>query len=292
MSRQAIGNTETAVVAGMAANPDGLRQQRWDLVHYLDEPAKVDGDIPASASPFPERRIVSFGHRQDFFVFFSMLNDLVHPDHVVVDLGAGRGRSYEFGGPHLRYISGFRGRCRRLIGLDVDPVVKENPYLDEALMIGADGRFPLADESVDLIFSFAVVEHVADPEALAREVRRVLKPGGRFCAWTPNKWGYIAIGARLIPNKMHTSALKVVEPNNRAAEDVFPALYRLNTLRAVRRYFPDQYFQNQSFYFNGLPVYNFNRPLIAWILTIYMTLTPPVLAQGLFIFLRKLRVEA
>lgn len=44
------------------------------------------------------------------------------------------------------------------------------------------------DEAFDLVMAIEVVEHVQDlPGALA-EVHRVLRPGGRFCLTTPNRW--------------------------------------------------------------------------------------------------------
>jgi SAM-dependent methyltransferase len=39
---------------------------------------------------------------------------------------------------------------------------------------------PLADRSIDAAFSHDVLEQLPDPDALLREVHRVLRPGGRF----------------------------------------------------------------------------------------------------------------
>lgn len=47
---------------------------------------------------------------------------------------------------------------------------------------------PFADESVDLVVSFETVEHLRKPELFLAEVRRVLKPGGRFVCSVPNMW--------------------------------------------------------------------------------------------------------
>lgn len=238
------------------------------------------------ARVFPEQRVVSFNRRQGAFVFFSMVSDLVEPGHTVADFGAGRGHQASAGG-HVGRLCRFKGRCARVIGVDVDPVVLENPHVDEAHVIGPDGRTPLADASVDVIFSYAVLEHVADPEAFVAEVRRVLKPGGWFCGWTPNKWGYVALGARLIPNRFHARLIRSVEPGGRGAEDVFPTVYRLNTKGAIRRHFGGGGFEDFSFTYNGHPSYNFGRTAVAWFWMAVMAVSPPAMRQTLMVFARK-----
>jgi SAM-dependent methyltransferase len=45
-----------------------------------------------------------------------------------------------------------------------------------------------ADASIDLVVSFETVEHLRDPGVFLKEVRRVLKPGGRFIGSVPNLW--------------------------------------------------------------------------------------------------------
>lgn len=50
------------------------------------------------------------------------------------------------------------------------------------------GRAPLPhdDEAFDVVLAFEVCEHFANPQAALEEIRRVLRPGGRFIASTPN----------------------------------------------------------------------------------------------------------
>jgi 2-polyprenyl-3-methyl-5-hydroxy-6-metoxy-1,4-benzoquinol methylase len=53
---------------------------------------------------------------------------------------------------------------------------------------GIAERIPLKDQSVDVIFCYEVIEHVFDPMAMLREIRRVIKPSGVVFITVPNRW--------------------------------------------------------------------------------------------------------
>jgi SAM-dependent methyltransferase len=161
---------------------------------------------------------------------------------TVVDFGAGRGRQADDPVPYRRRLRELRGPGRTVIGVDVDPVVTTNPRVDDGRVIEPDGRIPVDDASVDLVVSEWTFEHVADADRAAAELDRILRPGGWLCAMTPNKRGYIALGARLVPNRLHVGALRKLQPG-KAAADTFPTAYRMNTRRDLERLFPAPRFE-------------------------------------------------
>jgi malonyl-CoA O-methyltransferase len=94
----------------------------------------------------------------------------------VLDLGCGTGLS----------LDGLAKRYRRaeVIGLDfahgmLARARKRGHWFNRPRLLCADAeRLPLADDSVDLIFSNATLQWVNDLDATFRELLRVLRPGG------------------------------------------------------------------------------------------------------------------
>jgi 2-polyprenyl-3-methyl-5-hydroxy-6-metoxy-1,4-benzoquinol methylase len=75
-----------------------------------------------------------------------------------------------------------------VVGVDVD-----REALSEAAKLGIETRWadaeqplPFEDASFDVVVAGEIVEHLRDPDLFAREVQRVLRPGGRFVGSVPN----------------------------------------------------------------------------------------------------------
>ncbi len=150
-----------------------------------------------------------------------ILKHLGPRDHVL-DLGAGSGRVAEMN---------VRGKVQRVCGIDLDERVLDNPYLDEARIASGD-QIPYPDDEFDVVISNYVLEHVEDPDAVIREVGRVLKPGGVFLAKTPNRSHYVSVIAAYTPHWFHEM---VNEWRGRKSDDTFPTYYRANRLNDLRR---------------------------------------------------------
>lgn len=235
---------------------------------------------------FREAQATGFPHIDQEVAFYTQVAALLRPEDTVLDFGAGRGAWYYDEPSHFRrWIQNFRGRCAHVDGCDVDPVVLENETLDAAKLIAPGKPLPYEDDRFDLVIARYVFEHLEDPDGVAAELLRVTKPGGWICAITPNKWGYVALVARLVPNLLHTRALRFIQPHRKAA-DVFPTAYRLNTPRAVRRHFgrgADVFHYSTS----AVPSYHFGSVAMFRLLRLVHRLTPPPLDVGMRFFIRK-----
>lgn len=238
---------------------------------------------------YPEYAAGHFTPDAHFFDYYNRINSLIDRESTVLNFGAGRGKHSETLSGWKLELCSLRGRCARLVGVDVDPVVLSNPMTDENHVIGPDGTIPLPNASVDLITSWAVLEHVANPGITAQELDRVLRPGGWLCAWTPNKWGYIGIVARLVPNGFHASILRKIGiyGHGDRDDDVFPVCYKMNTRSVLKRLFPVDRYEHHVALRNGPPSYHGGNTALARLIWLYCLAMPPAGRATLHIFIRK-----
>lgn len=146
----------------------------------------------------------------------------LNSESVLLDLGAGAG---------IVEAMNFRGIARRVAGIDLDPRVLQNPFLDEAA-IGSADALPYLDNTFDVVIADNVFEHLPAPAAVMREIARVLRPGGRCLIKTPNAVHYMPVIARLTPHRFHAWYNRL---RGRPAADTFPTLYRANTEKSLKK---------------------------------------------------------
>ncbi len=105
--------------------------------------------------------------------------DTMFKDKAVLDVGCGAG------GKSLYYLS---CGAKNVVGIDVVESYKEESE-SLAKELGLDGftflcrdaaKTDFADNSFDTIIMNDAMEHVAQPEAVLAEMKRVLKPGGKL----------------------------------------------------------------------------------------------------------------
>lgn len=150
---------------------------------------------------------------------------LLTPRTRWLDLGAGTRLHGGWQSPTAAELA----RIARPIGCDLLPRhLRQHPHL--AAAVTATGQaLPFADQSLDLVTANMTIEHLPDPLAVLQEVRRVLKPGGRFLCVTPNRrHPAVALLATLFRPGLRRLVARILEPRRDPAH-IFPTFYRANT---------------------------------------------------------------
>lgn len=105
----------------------------------------------------------------------------LQPGEVVLDLGSG-------GGLDVFVAAKQVGPTGKAIGLDLTAemvekarrLARKGGYRNVEFHVGQIENMPVASESIDVVISNCVINHCSDKAAVFREVRRVLKRGGRL----------------------------------------------------------------------------------------------------------------
>lgn len=192
-------------------------------------------------------------------VFTDWISQALKPGMTVLDAGCGRGG----------LISSLRDKIGKLIIVDMDAAaVADYPNADQRIRANLES-IPLPDQSVDLITSEFVVEHLADPKKVLAEFFRILKPGGRVILLTPNTHNPIMLLSSVTPHRFHRrlrqGALHKTEPS-------FPTFYRANTPTKLRAAAGQANLQIEKLVLAGNPEYMALGPLFT---------TPAVLFERL-----------
>jgi Methyltransferase domain len=127
------------------------RHQSDGMVDFLSDALRLE------AAAVPTDAVSS--HNYDPFA-----RELIsrYPDGWILDCGAGRRNVYYSNVVNLEIVA-----------------------YDTTDVLGVGEELPFRDETFDGVFSFSVLEHVRDPFRCAREVVRVLKPGGELLCAVP-----------------------------------------------------------------------------------------------------------
>ena len=117
----------------------------------------------------------------------------------------------------------FQDERKNFTGLHVialDPSEAQLSYnhdADEKILfaMGTNERAPLDDNSVDLVTSRMVLEHIPNNDFTMREISRILKPGGTFISVMPSKFALFAMINQTMPNWLARKVLFFFMPETK-----------------------------------------------------------------------------
>lgn len=177
-------------------------------------------------------------------IYFDRVRQSLNGETRWMDVGCGRRLAPWWMKGQAEIEADLKSRARFVIGVDPDlGALGDNRSLP--LRVNADAaRLPFSDCSFDLVTSNMVFEHVEAPLALLREIRRVLRRGGRLIILTPNWLDIVTIAARITPNRWHPAVVSRME--ERGAADVYPTHFRFNRPATIERLLREAGFKQWS----------------------------------------------
>ena len=108
--------------------------------------------------------------------FEALVRQHLTPGSRVLDLGCGRGGVMEL----------LWRDVRSAVGADPDLASLREHRAGLPLVCANGQALPLAAECFDVVIALWVLEHLAQPQVVLQNIRRVLAPGGHLLFLTPN----------------------------------------------------------------------------------------------------------
>jgi SAM-dependent methyltransferase len=182
-----------------------------------------------------------FGYCDSDAWYEAVVDGLVTPDTTWLDVGGGKSIL-----PFNRELAAAMAkRCKFLAAVDPSPTVQQNRLAHEVAQCLIEDY--ATDRQFDLVTMRMVAEHVERPDRVASHLATLVKPGGRVVLITPNKWSPATIASAMIPSRLHPAITRFLWSTK--DEDVFPAVYRMNTRRTLRTLFERHGFRETGFHY-------------------------------------------
>lgn len=150
----------------------------------------------------PEGNTKSLTYGEHLSRYMSVLDAV--KGKVVLDVASGAGYGTNLIASKAKFVTG--------VDYSKDAIeYSQNLYKSKNLefICGDAQNLPIKDKSVDVVISLETIEHLKEPEQFVKEVKRVLKPGGKFIVSTPNDDEYIE-GNEFHLHEFHLDELKML----------------------------------------------------------------------------------
>ncbi len=195
-------------------------------------------------------------------LYLELIRKYLKPGQRVLDAGCGR---------YLKFCKELSGTAH-MVGIDLETVLETDNRSAPFGVRGDIGKLPFPSGHFDMVISRSVVEHLEDPPQVFREFARVLRPGGKVVIITPNKYDYVSLIAAITPYQLHRSLVSRIFQVSE--DDVFPTLYRANTVSRMRKAFTSAGFVPKELgTINHYPAYLMFSPVLFRLGVLYERIT-------------------
>ena len=210
------------------------------------------------------------GRRFHDALYRDVIRRHLKPGARMLDAGCGR---------HLTFSREFAA-VAHVVGVDLESTFETDNQRAPFAVRGDVTALPFASDHFDIVISRSVVEHLVDPEQAFREFNRVLRPGGKVVILTPNKYDYVSLIAAATPYRLHRYVVSRIFPVSE--DDVFPTLYRANTVTTLRKTMTAaSLVQCEMETINHYPAYLMFSPVLFRLGVLYERLTSLRMFRGL-----------
>jgi ubiquinone/menaquinone biosynthesis C-methylase UbiE len=203
------------------------------------------------------------GHKFHHDTYYrELIHKYLSPGGRLLDAGCGR---------YLKFSKELASTAE-VVGIDLESTLET---ANECSPFGVGGdlaHLPFCSEYFDVVISRFVVEHLADPAQVFRELHRVLKAGGKVILLTPCKWDYVSLIAAATPYGWHRSLVSRIF--RVSEDDVFPTFYRANTPSSITKALRSVGFREKELLMiNHYPAYLMFSPVLFRLGRLYERLT-------------------
>jgi ubiquinone/menaquinone biosynthesis C-methylase UbiE len=183
-------------------------------------------------------------------IFRSFIDKEIKSDTRVLDIGCG----------HSVYLKDIFNKTDETYGIDSDRDSLTKNSIIRNKFIGNAEHLPFTDNFFDVIIMAWVIEHLANPEQVFKEIYRVLKPSGKVIFLSPNSRNYNIWLIRLIPQRFHDFFTKKLYA--RQENDTYKKYYKANSAKKINKLLTKIGFIKKELIINGDPSYiSFNKIL-------------------------------
>jgi SAM-dependent methyltransferase len=168
-----------------------------------------------------------FGYYSPDDHYEAVVDELVGAGTRWLDVGCGR----ELFPSNRGLAAELAQRCARLVGVDPDATLAENPFVHERVQAAFEDYD--GGSAFDLVTLRMVAEHVAAPARVAAAIARALVPGGLAVVYTVDAWSPMPLLTRLAPMSLRHVVKRWLWRTEE--KDTFPTVFAMNTRGRLAR---------------------------------------------------------